>query len=78
MTWELSGTGENRQCRAMRLSGVGLALRALYLLVQSTWALVTGFHPHQSPLGIVWTVVTTVVMFVLAAANARTGTVLVW
>ena len=34
--WELSGTGEDRQRRALRLIGVGFALLAVYLLVQST------------------------------------------
>jgi hypothetical protein len=42
------------------------------LLVQSTVALVTGHHPHHSTLGIVWTAVTAVVMFVLAAGKTRT------
>ncbi|EPY93299.1 hypothetical protein [Streptomyces noursei] len=31
--WELSGTGEARQRRALRLIGVGFAALALYLLV---------------------------------------------
>lgn len=74
--WELSGTGEDRQQRAVKLIGAGFALLAVYLLVQSTWALATGFRPHHSPLGIGWTAVTAIVMFVLAADKARTGTTL--
>lgn len=53
--WELSGTGENRQRRALRLIGGAFALLAIYLLVQSTWVIVAGFHPHHWPLGIIWT-----------------------
>lgn len=71
--WELSGTGEARQRRALRLIGFGFAALALYLLVQSTWVLASGFHPHHSPLGIGWTAITAAVMFVLAAGKARTG-----
>jgi divalent metal cation (Fe/Co/Zn/Cd) transporter len=71
--WELSGTGEIRQRRALRLIGVGFVLLAAYLLVQSTWVLATGFHPQHSPLGIGWTAVTAAVMFALAAGKARTG-----
>ncbi|MGW3451841.1 cation transporter [Streptomyces sp. NPDC001076] len=71
--WELSGTGEARQRRALRLIGFGFAALALYLLAQSTWVLASGFHPHHSPLGIGWTAVTAAVMFVLAAGKARTG-----
>ncbi|MET7890373.1 cation transporter [Streptomyces mirabilis] len=74
--WELSGTGEARQQRALRLIGVGFAALAVYLLVQSTWVLAAGYHPHHSPLGIGWTAVTAVVMFALAAGKARTGAAL--
>jgi divalent metal cation (Fe/Co/Zn/Cd) transporter len=74
--WELSGTGEARQRRALRLIGVGFAALALYLLVQSTVVLATGFHPHSSLLGIGWTAVTAAVMFALAFGKARTGAAL--
>lgn len=71
--WELSDTGEARQRRALRLIGVGFVLLAAYLLVQSTWVLAAGFHPHHSLPGIGWTAVTAVVMFALAAGKAHTG-----
>ena len=48
----------------------------MYLLVQSTWALVANHHPHHSPLGIAWTAITALVMFALAAGKARTGAAL--
>ncbi|WP_280669759.1 MULTISPECIES: cation transporter [unclassified Kitasatospora] len=76
VVWELSGSGEARQKRALKLIGVGFALLALYLLVQSTWVLAAGFRPHHSPLGIAWTAVTAAVMFALAAGKARTGAAL--
>ncbi|WP_042381144.1 cation transporter [Streptacidiphilus melanogenes] len=71
--WELSGTGEERQRRALRLIGIGFALLAAYLSVQSTVVLATGFRPHHSTLGIVWTAITAAVMFLLAFGKARTG-----
>jgi divalent metal cation (Fe/Co/Zn/Cd) transporter len=74
--WELSGTGAERQRRALRLIGAGFALLAVYLAVQSIIVLVTGFHPRHSPLGIAWTAVTAAVMFALAAGKARTGAAL--
>ncbi|WP_245983921.1 cation transporter [Streptomyces tateyamensis] len=76
VVWELSGTGEEREKRALRLIGVGFALLGLYLLAQSTIALATGFHPHHSTLGIIWTAFTAAVMFALAFGKARTGTAL--
>ena len=74
--WELSGTGEARQRRALRLIGLAFVLLSIYLLIQSTWVLLAGFHPHHSPLGIGWTAVTAVAMFSLAAGKARTGAAL--
>ncbi len=46
---------------------------AVYLLVQSTVVLAAGYRPRHSLAGIVWTAVTAVVMFALAAGKARTG-----
>ena len=71
--WELSGTGEDRQRRGLRLIGYAFAGLAVYLLVQSTVVLAAGYHPRPSVLGIVWTAMTAVVMFALAAGKARTG-----
>jgi divalent metal cation (Fe/Co/Zn/Cd) transporter len=71
--WELSGTGEERQRRGLRLIGYAFAALAAYLLIQSSVVLATGFHPRHSRPGIAWTAVTAVVMFLLAAGKDRTG-----
>ena len=71
--WELSGTGEARQRRALKLIGAAFILLAAYLLVQSSVALLTGHRAAPSSFGIVWTGVTALVMFTLAAGKARTG-----
>ena len=70
---ELSGTGQRRQRRALRLIGSAFAVLAIYLLAQSTLVLATGYHPRLSSLGIIWTAVTAAVMFALAVGKARTG-----
>ena len=71
--WELSGTGEGRQRRALRLIGWAFAVLAAYLLAQSTIVLAAGYHPRHSVAGIAWTALTAAVMFALAAGKARTG-----
>jgi divalent metal cation (Fe/Co/Zn/Cd) transporter len=71
--WELSGTGEERQRRALRLIGAAFTALALYLLIQSTVVLAAGYRPRHSVAGIAWTAVTAAVMFALAAGKARTG-----
>jgi divalent metal cation (Fe/Co/Zn/Cd) transporter len=71
--WELSGTGADRQRRALRLIGGAFLALAAYLLVQSTWALAAGHRPHHSVAGIAWTAITAAAMVALAAGKARTG-----
>lgn len=74
--WELADAAEERQHRALRLIGSSFIALVIYLLVQSTLVLVAGFHPHHSLLGIIWTAITAVAMFALAAGKARTGAAL--
>lgn len=71
--WELSGAGEQRQRRALRLIGGAFIVLALYIAAQSTAVLVTAYHPRHSLLGIGWTAITATVMFSLAAGKTRTG-----
>jgi divalent metal cation (Fe/Co/Zn/Cd) transporter len=74
--WELSGTAAERQRRGLRLIGWAFTALAVYLLVQSTVLLAVGYHPRHSLLGIIWTAVTAVVMFALAAGKVRIGAAL--
>ena len=74
--WELSGACAGRQRRGLRLIGYAFAALAVYLLVQSTVVLASGYHPGRSVLGIIWTAVTAAAMFALAAGKARTGVAL--
>jgi divalent metal cation (Fe/Co/Zn/Cd) transporter len=74
--WELSGSGEARRRRALRLIGYAFAVLALYLLIQSSWALIWVHRAAHSPAGIIWTAITAVAMFGLAAGKSRVGTVL--
>jgi divalent metal cation (Fe/Co/Zn/Cd) transporter len=71
--WELSGTGQVRQQRALRVIGATFIALAFYLLAQSTVALATSHHAQHSPAGIIWTALTAAAMFVLAAGKTRTG-----
>jgi divalent metal cation (Fe/Co/Zn/Cd) transporter len=71
--WELSGTGEARGRRALRLIGIAFFALAAYLLVQSSIALLTEHRANPSLGGIAWTAVTALAMFGLAAAKTRTG-----
>ena len=71
--WELSGSGELRQRRALRLIGIAFIALAVYLLAQSLFALITQHHASPSGAGIIWTGATAIVMFGLAFGKTRTG-----
>lgn len=76
VVWELTGTGESRQRRALRLIGGAFALLALYLLVQGAAVLLVRHRAGHSAAGIVWTALTAMAMFSLAWGKARTGAAL--
>lgn len=71
--WELSGSGDERQRRALRLIGIAFVALAVYLFAQSSVALVTQNHAHPGAAAIAWTALTAVVMFALATGKHRTG-----
>jgi divalent metal cation (Fe/Co/Zn/Cd) transporter len=71
--WELSGVGEHRQRKALRLIAGAFIALALYLSIQTIVVVLSGYRPRHSPLGIVWVAITAAVMFALAAGKARTG-----
>jgi hypothetical protein len=68
--WELSGTGEPRQRRALHVITYAFAALAVYLVIQSTWVLISDHHAASSPCGIAWTAIA---MFGLAAGKNRVG-----
>jgi hypothetical protein len=76
VVWELSDPGSTRQDRALRLIGAAFGLLSVYLMVQGTFALLGGHRARHSPVGIVWTASTAVVMFALAWSKVRTGAAL--
>ncbi len=71
--WELTGTDERRQHRALRLIGWAFIALAVYLLAQSVVALIAGDRPAPIPGGIGWTAATAAVMFALAAGKRSVG-----
>lgn len=71
--WELSGTGEERQKRALRWIAYAFLALAVYLAAQTVAVVATDVRPHHSRLGIGWTAVTALAMFALAYGKKRVG-----
>src|SRR4051794_41505892 len=61
--WELSGTGEQRQRRALGMIRAAFVALAAYLAVQSLVVLLSGSRPEHSPAGIAWPALTGLAMF---------------
>ena len=74
--WELAAPAQTRQDRALRLIGSAFVALSIFLAVQSTVVLIVGYRPHHSPIGIVWTSATVLIMFTFALGKARIGTAL--
>jgi hypothetical protein len=73
VVWELAGAGESCQRRALRLIGGAFVLLALPLLVQGAVVLIARHHAGQRIVGIGWTALVALAMFLLAEGKARTG-----
>ena len=73
VVWELKSVRQERQERAMRLIGVAFIVLIAYLVTLTAVAFVRDVHPLHSPMGITWTGLTALAMFVLARAKTRTG-----
>jgi divalent metal cation (Fe/Co/Zn/Cd) transporter len=73
VVWELTGAPHEREQRALRYIGLAFFALAVYILVQSAVLLLSGTHPRQSLLGIVWLATTFLAMLLLAFGKRVTG-----
>lgn len=71
--WHLQGTGQRNEALALRLIGAAFLALALYITVQTLYALLVGGRAAPSPLGIAWLALTVAVMLLLAWGKAVTG-----
>ena len=76
VVWQLKAINKDKEALAERLIGIAFFLLAAYLAVQSILVLLAGFHPHTSPVGIVWLILTAAAMFLLAYGKGHTGAAL--
>jgi divalent metal cation (Fe/Co/Zn/Cd) transporter len=71
--WELRGDDAHRSRRALRAIGFAFSALAAYLTIQGIIVLVSHYHAGLSDLGLGWTGITAVAMWLLARAKGRTG-----
>jgi divalent metal cation (Fe/Co/Zn/Cd) transporter len=71
--WELRGDDAQRSHRALRGIALAFAGLAVYLVVQGIIVLASRYHAGQSDLGLGWTGLTAIAMWLLARAKGRAG-----
>ena len=74
--WELNEIGGRRQKIGLRLLSVLFSLFGIYILIQSISNFILHNQPVQSTLGIVWLLLTFVVMVTLAVKKFQVGKLL--
>ena len=73
VVWQLRAAHKRNEKTALKCIGTAFILLAVYLIVQSSLALIRGIHPKESLIGIVWLALTCLVMFALAHGKKKTG-----
>ncbi len=73
VVWQLTGTGQHRERRALRLIGGAFFALAVYILVQTAITLLTRSHPAPSVGGIAWLAATLAAMLLLSWGKRITG-----
>ena len=73
VVWQLKAVHKNDEKKALRFIGTAFLLLAVYITIQSLFALTHNIHAHQSVVGIVWLALTSLAMFSLAYGKATVG-----
>ncbi len=73
VVWQLTGSDQNRERRALQFIGAAFFALAIYVLVQSGYVLAVQLRPSPSSGGIAWLALTVVVMLALAYGKRVTG-----
>ncbi len=73
VVWQLRATHKNDELKALKFIGTAFMLLAVYISIQSIFALVYNSRPQQSVVGIIWLTLTVIAMFLLAYGKLEVG-----
>ncbi len=74
--WELNGINGKRQKQGLRLLSIAFFMLGIYILIQSVFNLIYRIQPSQSLPGIIWLLLTFVVMVLLGLKKNKVGKLL--
>jgi divalent metal cation (Fe/Co/Zn/Cd) transporter len=71
--WELKGTGKGREKKALKMIGWAYLVVSAYVFFDAIQSLFAMHHPSSTPLGIIFLIVTVLVMLVLGVLKQNVG-----
>jgi divalent metal cation (Fe/Co/Zn/Cd) transporter len=74
VVWDLKDPGNKREKKALKYIGVAYLLVSIYIFIEASVSLLQGHHPQKSIPGIIFIIVTVIVMIVLGVIKKHIGT----
>lgn len=71
--WELRGAEKGRKKKALKMIGIAYLIVSAYIFIDAIKSLFEGHHAQQSPLGIIFLIITVIVMFTLGILKTDVG-----
>jgi divalent metal cation (Fe/Co/Zn/Cd) transporter len=71
--WQLKGLGEGREKLSLKLIGGAYLIASTYIFIDAVHSLIQGHHPHSTISGIIFLVLTVIVMLILGVFKKRVG-----
>lgn len=71
--WELNGKEKGREQKALRMIGVAYLVVSLYVFFDAIKSLINGNHAVESPFGIIFMILTVIVMLILGILKNDVG-----
>lgn len=74
VVWDLKDTGKARESVALKLIGLAYIIVSFYIFIDASRSLLAGHHPEKSLTGIIFIILTVIVMLFLGIKKKSIGT----
>ncbi|HWY78861.1 MAG TPA: cation transporter [Candidatus Sulfotelmatobacter sp.] len=74
VVWDLNGKGKGRTQVALKLISFAYLIVSLYIFIDASLSLIAHHHPQKSLLGIIFIILTVIIMVALGLIKKRIGT----
>jgi len=73
VVWDLKGTGKGREKRALKFIGFAYLVVSAYIFIDAVISILHSEHPEKTVLGIIFIIITVLVMLVLGLIKRQIG-----